>query len=499
MNNVSYQQQVQTLAQSSMSHDDHMRKKCMLDAWEAYKGKFKPPLKVEKDETDDNILSNRCAPIVDKGVSFLYGEVIKIEATDETNEPDTTKQDFIKSLWGDDDDMMTLLSENALNGGVCGQMFVKLIPNKDPKKPPRIVVLNPCNIRMVTDPDDCKMIYAFITEYPMKNDIQKRQIIARVDPNGDTSTLGDTLDDTWTITNYVRKGSMPSDAWIQTGEQEIWPWPFAPILTCQNLPNPNEPYGFTDISEIIIDLNKKLNLTQSNTSRIIYYHAHPKTIATGVRLDEMKTGPGDVTILPSPDSKVWNLEMTSNLQSSRDQAMDIQAAINQESRVPPIAYGIAEITVPTSGVALKIMFQTLLEKTTTKRRLQGKLIREITRAAMVLCGKITVEEYEDYPIEIHWQNLLPADDYQEAQTAILQEQIGVSKDTLLRRQGFDPEDEKEKNEQEAADNLKAQAQGRAMPAMPQPPVPGQPPGQNVQAQQQQGMQNGQKQGMGGQQ
>lgn len=466
MNNVyiSPQAQQKTLAQSPVPHEDAQRKRGIEEAWKAYKGEFQPPLKVEKGETDDNFLSNRCAPIVNKGVSFLFGEVIKIEASDETSEPDTDKQDFLKDLWGDDDDKMTLLSKIALNGGVAGQTFVKLIPSTDESKPPRIVVLNPALIRIVTDPDDCETTYAYIIEYPVKDDTQKRQIIARVDPNADTTRLGKTLDDFWTITNYEKKLNA-SQSWEQVGEQEDWPYPFAPVFTCQNLPSPNEPWGFPDITPILIKQNEVLNFNQSNTSRIIYYHAHPKTIATGARLEDLKTSPGDITLLPSPDSKVFNLEMTSNLESSRNFTADIRASMDEESRVPAVALGrLAEMPHgDVSGVAIQLMFQPLLEQTTQKRRLYGKLVREVSRAAMALAGKIKIEEYESYPVEIHWQNLLPVDDLKEGQTALVLRQIGVSDDTLLRRLGFDPEEEAEKSEAEDKKKMEAQQQMGMVP------------------------------------
>ena len=72
-----------TLAQAPTPQADHERKQRMKDAWKAYRGEFQPSLKVAEDQTDDNVISNRCAPIVDKGVSFLFGQEIKIEATDE--------------------------------------------------------------------------------------------------------------------------------------------------------------------------------------------------------------------------------------------------------------------------------------------------------------------------------------------------------------------------------------------------------------------------------
>ena len=120
---------------------------------------------------------------------------------------DSPIQDFIDGMWGDDDDRMTMLSRLAINGGVCGQAFIKLIPAQGQMKYPRIVVLDPMLIRIVTAPDDCELVLAYVIEYPGTNEWQKRQVIARVDPDGLAGVAGEfDLDDTWTITNYMRKG-----------------------------------------------------------------------------------------------------------------------------------------------------------------------------------------------------------------------------------------------------------------------------------------------------
>src|SRR5579885_1940172 len=128
-----------SLAQSPPSQADAERLQHMKAAWKAYKGDFSKPLKVTQGKIDDNVLSNRCAPIVDKGVSFLFGQVLKIEAPEETVQESTIIQGFIDALWGHDDARMTLLSQMAMNGGVCGQAFVKLIPAQGGQKYPRIV------------------------------------------------------------------------------------------------------------------------------------------------------------------------------------------------------------------------------------------------------------------------------------------------------------------------------------------------------------------------
>jgi Phage portal protein, SPP1 Gp6-like len=494
MQTLSITQQAQALSQAPTPQVDRDRKLVMKDAWKAYRGEFMPPLKVSANQPDDNCISNRCMPIVDKGVSFLFGQVLAIEPNDETSKPDTRVLAFLKGLWGDDDERMTLLSQMAINGGVCGQVFLKLIPAQGEMKYPRIVVMDPLLVRVVTDPDDCSLILAYVIEYPSQNDIEKRQIVARIDPDNMAGIAGQAdLDDTWTITNYQRKTQ--SVSWQQVGPVEYWEYPFAPIFMCQNLPNPNEVWGIPDLTPDLIGLNKELNFIQSNTARIIKFHGHPKTYATGLSATQINIGVDDLLCLPSPDSKLANLEMKSNLTDQITFAMNIRGDMDEQSRVPAIALG-RETSLPRgniSGVALQLLFQPLIEKTTQKQRLYGCLIRYISRAALVLAGMLSLEEYEDYPISLHWQSLLPNDDLMAAQTALLLQQLGVSQYTMLSELGYDPDAEMEKVRQEQADKMANAARGQMVMAGP-PQIPGMQrelPGQPTQGNQQQ--QQGQQQ------
>lgn len=447
------------LAQSDRTQAEKERLDEMKKCWKAYRGDFVKPLKMRnKEQTDDNVIINRCAPIVDKGVSFLFGQELKIEGAD---------QEYLDGLWGDDDDRMTLLSLLAMNGGVCGQAFIKIIPATGAMKYPRLVVLDPMLVRIVTAWDDYTLTLAYIIEYPWVGDMQTRQVIARVDPD---SNLYDNyrLDDTWTITNYVRKGQQGQ--WVQAGVREEWPYPFAPILCCQNLPMPGDAWGAADLNCSLIGQNDSLNFVQSNMLRIIKYHAHPKTYARGLTKDQMTIGVDGVIVLQAPDSLLANLEMQSDLSSSLNFAATLRSDMDEYSRVPAVALGrLAEMPGgDISGVAMRLMFQPLLEKTTQKRRLYGRLIRDVSRAALVLAGKIGVETYEDYPIELHWQDMLPADTLASAQESLVLKQIGVSDQTLLSRLGFDPDEEMEKSADEDEQKMIQFSQGQGFPPEAQP-------------------------------
>jgi hypothetical protein len=479
------QTQVQQLATAPTPRADLERKQEMARAWKAYRGAFENPLKVKDGQPNDNVLSNRCAPIVDKGVSFLFGQVLKVEATTETTTPDTAVQACVDGIWGDDDDRMTQFVKAATNGGVCGQAFIKIIPMQGGMKYPRVVIMDPMLVRMVTAPDDCSVVNAFIIEYPLEGDFEKRQIIARTDPDGLAAVAGGfDLNDTWTITNYLRRGI--SGSWYPdtSNPPEDWPYPFPPIFTCQNLPNPNEAWGTPDLTPDLIGQNKVLNFIQSNTSRIIKFHGHPKTWAKGIGKAQMSIGVDEIIVLQSETASLQNLEMHSDLKSSMEFAQVIRDDMDEQSRVPAVALGRLE-SLPKgniSGVALQMLFQPLIEKTILKQRLYGRLIREVTRACLVLAKKISIEAFEDYPIDLHFANLLPVDDLQAAQAAQILQAIGVSNATVLAELGYNADDEAEKSQGEDAKKLKAYSQGQGLlpPAQPmQQHLPGQPAQQNA--------------------
>lgn len=463
----SKQSEAKTLAQSDCPQADLDRKQNIKLAWKAYRGELQDPLKVKRNDSNDNVKTNRCGPVVDKGVSFLFGPVLGIEATDEASQPDTDKQECLDGTWGDDDEKMTRFCKLATNGGVCGQVFIKMILPQGSSLYPRLVVLDPSLIRIVTPPDDCDLILAYVIEYTSGKDEQKRQIIARVDPDGDTANVGpDDIADTWSISTYTKRGQ--SNTWTPTGETEDWPYPFAPIFTAQNLPNPNEAWGVSDLPPDLIAMNNVLNFVQSNTARIIKFHAHPKTVARGVHADQVVVSPDDILFVPSMDSDLKNLEMQSDLSSSLNFASVLRTDMDEQSRVPAVALGRLQ-DMPhgdVSGIALQLMFQPLLEKTTLKRRNYGSLIRDVSRAILVVMGKIGIDEYEDYPISLNWQSLLPTDSLKEVQASLLLAQIGVSQSTILQELGYSPEDEEDKKAAEDARKATMYAQGRGFPALP---------------------------------
>jgi hypothetical protein len=452
----------------------------ITDAWKAYRGDWhgKMPLKVERGDPDDNVLVNRCAPIVDKCVSFLFGEAPKIEVKAPDGKKDGPKaaQDALEAALGDPDEFMTTLTMLAMNGGVSGQTFAKLVPaqpdeddpDSDADDYPRIVVQDPGNYWVVTAPDDVNCALQYVCEYDMAGlpggkVLTKRVVTERESPYSEQ----------WHICTYVRERPTIGDKaagiianpyagaqgeWLLIDEEE-WPYDWSPIHDCMNLPNPNEYWGIADVTPDIIHLNSVLNYVESNINRIGRLHGTPFTYAVGIDAKDVTTAPGRIICFPSPDAKVGAVQWQGDIANLMAYAGDIRSDMDEQSRVPAVALGRLK-EMPRgqlSGVALQLLFQPLIEKTTLKRRLYGKLIRDLCEHILEMIG------FPGLKVHINWPNLLPVDDLAAAQTAQILQQIGVSADTLMQQLGYDPEAEAQKVADAAQKQLDMYAKGQGMP------------------------------------
>lgn len=179
----------------------------------------------------------------------------------------------------------------------------------------------------------------------------------------------------------------------------------------------------------------------SNTARIIRFNAHPKTWGRGFTAKDLRIGVDETIILPGENAELRNLEMQSDLASSLRYLDMLRQALHEISRVPEVATGNLDRAGSLSGVALQILYQPLLEKTNTKRLLYGDMLIELNRRLLAMGGF-----GKELRTALHWQEVLPQDPMQERQAALIDMQLGVSQDTLLRRLGYDPDLERQKRE-----------------------------------------------------
>ncbi|MFN7948369.1 MAG: phage portal protein [Blastocatellia bacterium] len=399
----------------------------MAQALAAYDGDGPKPLKVRAGEPDDNVAVNYAAVIVDKAANFLFGKDLKIEIGTES---DNSGEAYLDEVWPSEQRSEDLI-DLGTNGAIFGHAWVRIAITADGH--PRVVIPDPLNLSAQWAADDWREIIRYRHEYNT-TDGSGTPVICREDT--------DREGDHWVIRQY--RATENSRNFERVGEDVIWPWQFAPILHCKNLPRASEFYGRPDLTRDILTLISALARVDSLINRIIRLHGYPKTIARGMRVQDLQIGVDGTLFLPSLDAQIANLEMQSDLAASMNFRKQLREALAELSQVPEVATSKMEHVGQLSGRALQILYGPLIERTQTRRRLYGRLLKDLIQALLVV-GRQT-----EQPVTLHWPDLIPGDEKETAETLLLLKQLGVSEDSILRKLGYDPEAEKLKRQAETS-------------------------------------------------
>lgn len=468
------QQTQQAEPQYEITDADKKRQQIIAAAWKAYHGELDPPLQKMPDEPDDNVMTNRCKPVVRRGMSFLFGDELGINLEKTAPKED---QDFLDKTWGEKEARIPLLLELDMNGAMAGCAFLRIVPDEDGTF--RLITVNPGTVFMKTAPQDCETILLWCIQYSTTEKIDGkdqqvfyREEIAAVLPEASYGGFIQTTKPTsWSIQHWTKVSE--KGAWKAEGAPIDWPYPFPPIFKCKNLANPNDPWGEPDVTPDLIGLNNALNLVQSNTNRVNKFYGQPWPWATGVGESTLDIKPGKVTVLPpGPDSKLDAVKFNSDITGAIAFADDLRSDGDEQSSVPGVAGGRIK-AMPRgqlSGIAIELLFMPLLTKTKEKRCLYGKLIIDVSSALLVL-NKM-MKSMGDIKITLAWQNPLPHDDLPAIQGAVLLKQVGISNTTIQRDLGYDPEEELKLSQAEHEQQLERQQQMMIAQGI-QPGMPGQ--------------------------
>jgi len=397
---------------------DRRRMRAIADAWELYEGEAPAPLKRREGRPDDNIVLNLAGLIVDAGVDFLFGDdlVLDVDGDQAADELDAV----LEQAWGGDLRMVRL-QQLATNGGVAGQAVAR-IHGGGQDTTPRVIVVDPGMLAVVTDPDDEEMVLAYVLTWQARRD-RRRQIIQ---PDG----AG------WLITD--QKAVAGTEAW-QPMSEVLWGFPWPPIVAAQNLPAPNNWWGRPDLTKDVIATQDAVNRSLSTANRLARLHGHPKAWAKGISDDQELSGePDEVLVLPDENSEIGQLQPAANITEHLELYRAVKAALHEISRVPEIAAGKLENVGQLSGLAIRLLYGPLVRKTEVKRRLYGSLIAEVSRRVLDLAGAGF-----EHDIALRWPEMLPSDPVEEATAAEAKQRAGVSVATTLGEMGYDAQAEEE--------------------------------------------------------
>lgn len=446
-------------------------------AWDAYYGRNPKPLALEQrsgqSAIDDNIALNTAALIVDEAVAALTGNglVMEIEPADEEDQTqsDEASKEHEKSpeeLWWEpiskSNRFDILLHNTAVNGAVCGHMYWKISPKSGVTGDvPRIINLNPATVSVSCNEEDMAEVWAYCIRFEVKTAgglKQRLEVIAKGEPGtllvGATGTVEVIPDPNmaqashWTISDYDYNNH--NRTWILTNTI-IWPYPFAPIIDAENLPDPCQYYGKADLTPAVIEMDKAVDRSASIINRVCRVVGFPRPIASGIspnqaaKLKDAKIG--EAFFLESKDASINMLEMRGDLTALGNWYKQLKSSLLAAGAMPDLDTDKMDSIGKLSALAMRILFSKQERRVMLKRLNLETMISETIRRL-----RIITNQPEAVKIEYRWPSVIPANTKEDLEVALMKNDIGVSQDTLLQELGYDADTEAGKREIEKANN-----------------------------------------------
>lgn len=397
-------------------------------------GVHKPQLTRKVGQADDNVTLNFIGVICQRSVSALFGNGFDLDWKDAG---ESEQAAYVTQVLKANHEEI-LFHRAGLVGAETGTICLKIVPTATL---PRLVLLNPEWVTIETRPDDFETVTRYTIQYTIGEAAYKQTI--EPDESGTAWIIRD-----WEYSAGTR------NQW-QMKQETTWPYDFPPILSWQNLPATNDVYGLPDITDDVIALQDRVNFVAGNISKIIRYHAHPKTWASGIiagKTPEKASWGADEMITAPAGATIQNLEMQSDLASSQQYLLTLRQAMFDITRTVDLD-SIADKVGSLTNFGLRVLYQDFLQKIETKRELYGDAIEELARRLQILAG------YEPLEATVVWPEILPINKAETMQAVEKSIALGIlSKETGAVEMGFDWEKERERLENEAAlgDNIGAQ-------------------------------------------
>ena len=281
--------------------------------------------------------------------------------------------DLLKRVWEIDNDKHGTLWEMGQQGGVSGDCFVKVAyeeayeDSTGRMHPGRVRVL-PLNSSFAFPefhPHDRSRLIRFKLKYRFWG--------TSVEGTRQVYTYTEILTDD-RIEEYI------NDELIDSRPNPIG---VVPIIHIPNVRVSGSPWGLSDCHDIII-LNRNYNEVATDIADIINYHAAPVTVITGAKAAGLEKGPKKVWGGLPKDAQVFNLEGGGQgLVGAMEYLKIIKTAMHEMVGVPETALGQVQPISNTSGVALSIQYQPLMNRYQQKLVQYGEGIRRINELVLL--------------------------------------------------------------------------------------------------------------------
>lgn len=278
---------------------------------------------------------------------------------------------LLKRIWEVDNEQPAVLWEMGNQGGVSGDIFVKVA--YDPVWTDSVGVVHPGRVRILP------LNSAFC--FPEYHPHDRSRLIRFKLKYKFWGTAPEGTRQVYTYTEIITEDAIEEYVNDEIIDSRPNPLGMIPVAHVQNVPVSGSPWGLSDIGDII-PLNREYNEKATDISDIINYHAAPVTIITGAKASNLEKGPKKVWGGLPEKANVFNLENGVNLAGPIEYLELLKRAMHEMTGVPESALGQMQPISNTSGVALSIMYQPMMQRYNLKKLQYTILLKRINELAL---------------------------------------------------------------------------------------------------------------------
>jgi hypothetical protein len=303
-------------------------------------------------------------------INFTFGRGATFRSPSST---EAIVPDVLKRVWETDNDKHSVMWEMGQQGGVSGDCFVKVayeeayedsVGRPHPGRV-RILPLNSSFCFPEFHPHDRSRLIRFKLKYRFWG--------TSVEGTRQVYTYTEILTDD-RIEEYI------NDELIDSRANPIG---VVPVIHIANVHISGSPWGLADCHDLIT-LNRAYNETATDIADIVNYHAAPVTVITGAKASALEKGPKKVWGGLPKDAQVFNLEGGGQgLVGAMEYLKMIKSAMHEMVGVPETALGQVQPISNTSGVALAIQYQPLMNRYLQKTIQYGDGLRRINELVLL--------------------------------------------------------------------------------------------------------------------
>ena len=300
---------------------------------------------------------------------FVFGKGIHFRSPKAT---EAIIPDRLERIWEVDNDKMRVLLEMGQQGGITGDCFVKIayeepwVDSAGGNHPGKVRLL-PMNSSFAFPefhPHDRTRLLRFKQKYRFWG--------TSLEGTRQVFTYTEILTDD-TIEEYI------NDELIDSRPN---PLGLVPVVHIPNVPVSGSPWGLPDAHDIIT-INRAYNEISTDVADIINYHASPVTVIVGAKASNLEKGAKKVWGGLPKDAQVFNLEGgAQGIDGALKYLELLKRSMHELMNIPETALGQVQPISNTSGVALSIQYQPLMNRYSQKVAQYGIGIEKINELAL---------------------------------------------------------------------------------------------------------------------